>query len=144
MKKAQVILNNELQILSQFGQYLYQLRAQRRLSLIQLGARLGINASYLSEIERGLKMPQDELVSRIAIFFGLDENGLFEMLGKVPLSVLQEIEQNLLLQATLKEMSESQFSRQRKQELYGEFYNLVQRTKNNFRATPLKVVQVAE
>ena len=128
MKKAPVIIENESQALREFGKYLYQLRTKRSLSLLKLGARLGTNAAYLSQVERGLAPPHDELVQGIAEFFGLDQNDLYEMLQIVPLSVRQELKQNVLLQRTLREINQS-FSQQRKQELYQEFYNVFQRAK---------------
>ncbi|MEA5024569.1 hypothetical protein SDC9_20792 [bioreactor metagenome] len=127
-KKAPVSLENESQALKEFGEYLYQLRTKRGLSLLKLGAHLGTHAGYLSQVERGLVPPHDELVQGIAEFFGLDENDLYEMLQIVPLSVRQEIEQNVLLQRTLREINQS-FSQKRKQELYQEFYNVFQNAK---------------
>lgn len=110
--------------LSRFGSYLYGLRVQSRISLLQLAARLGVNHTYISHVERGLREPDDDFVLNLARLYELDENELFEMIGRVPLVVRQEVEQNLVLQTTLKEIINSPFSQQKKQELYQEFHQI--------------------
>ncbi|WP_206812620.1 helix-turn-helix domain-containing protein [Paradesulfitobacterium ferrireducens] len=108
--------------LKRLGQYLFELRLRRDLSLAQVSCKVGTNASYLSEIEHGRKMPDDNLMRELAEFYGLDENNLFEMVGKVPLSVREELESNVLLQRILKEIAGMSFNSETKQELYLKFY----------------------
>ena len=108
--------------LKRFGNYLYELRLRRDLSLAQVSSQVGTNSSYLSEIEHGRKMPDDNLMRELAEFYGLDENNLFEMVGKVPLSAREELESNELLQRILKEIAGTPFNSETKQELYVRFY----------------------
>lgn len=108
--------------LKRLGQYLSELRLRRDLSLAKVSSKVGTNTSYLSEIEHGRKMPDDNLMSELAKFYGLDENNLFEMVGKVPLSAREELESNVLLQRILKEIAGTTFNSETKHDLYVKFY----------------------
>jgi transcriptional regulator with XRE-family HTH domain len=49
-----------------FGAWLRELRRRRKLSQIDLAARAGISATYLSEIERGDRNPTLAVIVRLA------------------------------------------------------------------------------
>ena len=117
-------LKAESERLKRFGEYLNGLRVKRGLSMLQLGARLGVNETYIRLVERGLKEPDDEFVINAAKFFGQEENLLFEILGRVPLKVRIEVEDNTLLQKAIKEIITSNCSNKRKEDLYLEFYRM--------------------
>ncbi|HXG63895.1 MAG TPA: helix-turn-helix domain-containing protein [Blastocatellia bacterium] len=53
-----------------FGMKLRQFREQAGLSLTELGARVGLSTSYLTEIEHGKKYPKAEKIARIAEALG--------------------------------------------------------------------------
>lgn len=59
-------------------------------SLRQVAARLEVQASYLSKIERGLENPSEEMVIKIAKEYQQNEDVLLAMAGKVS-SRLQKI-----------------------------------------------------
>jgi len=86
------------------GKYLFELRLQNRLSLAKVSIHVGINPMALSEIERGVRIPNDKLLRNIANFFNVDENILFNLVGKVPLGAKEELEQSPVLQKTLLEI----------------------------------------
>lgn len=109
------------------GELVTKLRAKRGLSMAQLAARVGVNSMYLSQVERGTRLPSDEMIQNLADFFKLDENDLFEMMGRVPLIVREELENQTLLQKVLKEMTTIKLSEQKKQDIYQEFFLIVQR-----------------
>jgi transcriptional regulator with XRE-family HTH domain len=78
-----------------FGSVLKKLRTERKAhSLRSLGSSLGVSAKYLSEIENGLKMPEDELIYKIAREFRISEVKLFRVAKRVPYTVRQVIEQD--------------------------------------------------
>lgn len=110
--------------LIRFGLYLNQLRNNYGFSIQQLSARVGINVRYISLIERGLREPSDEDIVNIAEFFKLDEDYLFNLLGRLPLKVYQEVERNTTLQKTIKEINTSDCSPQIKEDIYLQFYKL--------------------
>ena len=110
--------------LQELGKELNKLRMSRGLSLAQVSMRVGCNAGYLSDIERGRLMPSDTLIRALASYYSLDENELFERIGRVPLAVREELETSTLLQKTLKEITSSALNPDKKQELYQRFYGL--------------------
>lgn len=62
----------------EFGRAIETLRASRGLSREETATLAGISASYLSEIERGLKRPSADIVERIARAFGMKGSGLLQ------------------------------------------------------------------
>lgn len=111
----------------QIGELVMKLRVYRGLSIAQLAVRVGVNPSLLSEVERGLRLPNDEMVRNLAVYFSLDENTLFEIAGRVPLTIREELESQTMLQKVLKEITKVKLPEQRKQEIYHEFLQVVQR-----------------
>lgn len=62
----------------EFGRAIETLRASRGLSRAEAASLAGISASYLSEIERGLKRPSADMAARIARAFGMRGSGLLQ------------------------------------------------------------------
>ena len=113
------------EVLQEIGRYVNELRTRSNMSLAQLSARLGVNPSYLWEVERGIKIPSDEFIRNLSQFYNLDENSIFESLGKVPLIAREELEENVLLQEILKQIGQAKFSPQKKVEIYRKFYQMI-------------------
>lgn len=114
--------NDYKESLLEIGRYINEYRVRRKLSLQQLSVHVGVNPSYLREVERGEKFPDDEFIRNLSESCGLDENYIYSCLGKAPLIAREELEQHSLLQETLKEIGMSGFSEQKKEELYRRFY----------------------
>lgn len=112
---------------NEFGQYIAQLRANSGFSIAQLAARVGVNSAYFSQVERGMRIPTDDIIRNIAEFFKIDENLLFDMAGKVPLAAKEELENQKLLQTVLKEIAKIKLPENKKEEIYKEFFQVVQR-----------------
>lgn len=74
-------------LLLEIGKYINDLRVKKKLSLAHLSVRVGVNPSYLREVELGKKIPDDQLIRNLAEYFDLDENYIFSCSGKVPLKV---------------------------------------------------------
>jgi transcriptional regulator with XRE-family HTH domain len=116
---------------SKIGDFIEERRQKNGLSRAQLAARIGVNPNYLQEVEQGNQIPHDKMIRNFAEYFKLDENILFEMAGRVPLVVREELESQTLLQSCLKEMAKSKVSEEKKQEIYQEFLCVVQRVASN-------------
>jgi HTH-type transcriptional regulator, competence development regulator len=75
--------------MSSFGDHLRQLREQRRAgdasySVRQLAARIGVEPSYLSKVERGQQPPPSEkTILAMAADLGEDPDVLLALAGKV-------------------------------------------------------------
>jgi transcriptional regulator with XRE-family HTH domain len=60
------------------GKRIKALRNERRLTLVQLGQRVGLSASYLSQIERGVTMPSLTRLTAIAGALDVEVGYFFE------------------------------------------------------------------
>lgn len=115
------------EMLIEIGRYINDYRVKRKLSIQQMSVRVGVNPSYLREVERGEKMPDDYFIRNLSEQFGLDENYIFGLLGRTPLVAREELDHHALLQQTLTEIGMSSFPEQKKQELYEMFYSLTKK-----------------
>jgi transcriptional regulator with XRE-family HTH domain len=84
------------------GEYFHQLRTEKmNVSLKVVADKLNLSATYLSEIERGVKMCSDFLIRELCDFYEVDEGVVFQKLGKVPLYILEEVEDSAPLQSLI-------------------------------------------
>lgn len=54
-----------------FGEKLYQLRIRRSLTLTELGNLLGVHNTFVSQLEKGRKLPNAEMILKVANTFGV-------------------------------------------------------------------------
>jgi len=73
----------------EFGEILRQLRGQKNLGIKRLAPELGVSYTYLSKLENNDIRPSEELVERIAQYFGYDKDRLLLSAGKVPPEILE-------------------------------------------------------
>lgn len=76
-------------VLVKFGKILRQLRQQNGLGIKALAPELRVNYTYLSKLENEAINPSEELVTRVAEYFGFDRDALLLSAGKVPPDILQ-------------------------------------------------------
>jgi transcriptional regulator with XRE-family HTH domain len=67
----------------EFGRYLAQLRALRKLSLRKASTGIGISAMYLSEVESGKKKPSEDVLEKMSAFYNVEYT---ELLAKAQFS----------------------------------------------------------
>jgi transcriptional regulator with XRE-family HTH domain len=53
--------------MNKFGEYLHRLRKEKKLTLLTLADRTGIDAAVLSKIENGHRIPNDRMLVKLAI-----------------------------------------------------------------------------
>lgn len=107
------------------GAYLRQLRQERELSLATLGKQLGVSSAYLSNVEQGVKAMNDYFVRQISGYFQINENNIFDLLGRVPLLAREQLEENEHLQSLLVEIkSNPKLTDEKKQRLISQMYEL--------------------
>lgn len=104
------------------GDFLIKVRNEMGLSLDKVGERLGVSKNTLSVLERGLKVPSDRLIRQISDFYGIEEPVLFGMLGKVPLTAREELENNNTLQRILYDIGKSSLADEQKTAVYNAMY----------------------
>lgn len=116
------------QSLLEIGRYINEYRMSRKLSLQQMSVHVGVNPSYLRDVVRGEKIPDDQFIRNLTEYCGLDENYIYRCLGKAPLIAREELEKHILLQETLKAIGMSEFSEKKKEEIYQIFYSMTKMT----------------
>lgn len=83
--------------LIKLGAYLTELRMKKGVSQKEASKWIGISNNYLSELERAgknrAKEPSDEILRKIATYYGINEDAFFYILGKVPPSARKHIKQ---------------------------------------------------
>jgi len=72
-----------------FGKILRQLRLESGMGIKSLAPELNVNYTYLSKLENEAISPSEELVVRVAKYFGFDRDALLLSAGKVPAEILQ-------------------------------------------------------
>jgi transcriptional regulator with XRE-family HTH domain len=72
-----------------FGKILRQLRLERGIGIKSLAPELKVNYTYLSKLENETISPSEELVERVADYFGFDHDALLLSAGKIPEDILQ-------------------------------------------------------
>jgi transcriptional regulator with XRE-family HTH domain len=77
-----------------FGELLRQLRRSAGLGIKRLAPELGVNYTYLSKLESNQIGPSEQLVGRVAEYFGYDRNQLLLSAGKVPTEILEILREN--------------------------------------------------
>ncbi|WP_066638980.1 helix-turn-helix domain-containing protein [Desulfolucanica intricata] len=65
----------------EFGNYLKQLRENMKLSTRQVQLACGVNSSYVSQIERGLKMPSPSILEKLALVYNVSYENLMIAAG---------------------------------------------------------------
>ncbi len=68
-----------------FGETIKRLRKSKQLGLREFAKKVGISATYLSKMERGLDPPPaEDKIAKMAQLLGADQNKLFALAGKLP------------------------------------------------------------
>ena len=74
-----------------FGKLLRRLRREQDVGIKKVGPDLGVSYTYLSKLENDKARPSDELIERIASYFGCDKDMLYIAADKVPLDAMEAL-----------------------------------------------------
>jgi HTH-type transcriptional regulator, competence development regulator len=77
-----------------FGKILRQLRLESGKGIKSLAPELKVNYTYLSKLENETISPSEELVERVADYFGFNRESLLLSAGKVPEDILKILREN--------------------------------------------------
>lgn len=66
---------NDLQ--SEIGQKINKLRTEKKLSMRELGEKIGVSHAHISKMESGINTPSVDLLEKIAVYFNIDINYFF-------------------------------------------------------------------
>jgi transcriptional regulator with XRE-family HTH domain len=71
-----------------FGKILRQLRLESGMGIKSLAPELRVNYTYLSKLENEAISPSEDLITRVADYFGFDRDALLLSAGKIPEDIL--------------------------------------------------------
>jgi transcriptional regulator with XRE-family HTH domain len=69
-------LAGQLNYMKRFGEKLYQLRNKRGLTLTDLGKMLDVHNTFVSQLEKGRRVPNAEMILKIADIFDVTTDQL--------------------------------------------------------------------
>lgn len=72
-----------------FGSVLHELRLGAGVGIKRLAPQLGVSYTYLSKLEANRTQPSEDLVTRVATYFGYDEDLLLLSANKIPQDIRQ-------------------------------------------------------
>ena len=86
---------------SSLGDYIREQRDQAQMSVRQLAAAAGVSNPYLSQVERGLRRPSAEILSRLAGALRISAESLYVQAGILSESEVPAAERDLATAITL-------------------------------------------
>lgn len=86
------------------GYYLKGLRYEKGLRLIDVANKIGVNSTYLSDIENGKKTINEDIIGKLSLIYGVDEIELSIRFGMVSWSVIEGLKKDEELHRRVWEM----------------------------------------
>jgi transcriptional regulator with XRE-family HTH domain len=83
----------------EIGEKINKLRTDKKMSMRELGEKLGISHAHISKLESGINAPSIELLKKLAAFFDIDITYFF--ISKEEEKVFTEDEKSLLYERDL-------------------------------------------
>lgn len=104
---------------------LKRLRKSRDMNLDEVGEKVGVSGVFISNIERGKRVPSDNLIEKLAEVYDIEELDLYEGFGKVPESIINEIIHSpKLLELLYKIANNPDFPNEKKEQFYSDINEL--------------------
>lgn len=111
----------------EIGKTLRLRRKEKGLTLEIVADYVGVSINYISELELGKfgKVPSDYVLRKLTKILNLDEKEVFQGFGKLPASIVEELEDNETLLHTLYEIKKNKkLTDDDRNLLYDEIHNL--------------------
>ena len=90
-----------------FGEYLRQLRKDKRITQRELADKINVDFSYISKIETGaLQPPSEDIIIRIANILEVDVEQMIILAKKIPTSYKEFIVEDELAELFLRKVPE--------------------------------------
>ena len=77
-----------------FGKLLKSLRNEKRVSIKQLAAELGLNYTYISKLENSKVNPSSKVISKFSDYFNYSSDELMLAADKIPKDILEILKNN--------------------------------------------------
>ena len=116
----------------EFYQTLKRNRKLKGITLKEVAEKLDLSTMYISEIERGKKVPTDKHIKELSKIYGIPEAQLFEGFGRIPENITRELEDDSNLFNTLYEVSNNdKLTKEQKERLYEQLRDLYNSISDN-------------
>jgi transcriptional regulator with XRE-family HTH domain len=94
-------------------------RIQLGLTMKDIAEKVGVSVNSIRLLETNRLKPRDELIPKYAKIYRIEEDKLYQMLGKIPPSIIKELKSNETLYRTLSQISsDTNLSQDQKTQLY--------------------------
>ena len=77
-----------------FGKLLKSLRNEKRVSIKQLAAEVGLNYTYISKLENSKVNPSSKVISKFSDYFNYSSDELMLAADKIPKDILEILKNN--------------------------------------------------
>ena len=98
------------------GEYIKFERRRRSMTLQQVGDYVGVSANYVSEIERGLKPPSDQFITKFCEYTAVDSREIYSRLKRAPEYAIEELNKNIVAQELIIEIGKNKKLKQKDKE----------------------------
>ncbi|MDF2010177.1 helix-turn-helix domain-containing protein [Priestia megaterium] len=116
----------------EFFQTLKRNRKLKGITLKEVAEKLDLSTMYISEIERGKKVPTDKHIKELSKVYDIPEAKLFEGFGRIPENITKELEDDSNLFNTLYEVSNNdKLTKEQKERLYEQLRDLYNSISDN-------------
>jgi transcriptional regulator with XRE-family HTH domain len=99
------------------GQTISAARHKKGLTLAQIGEKLGIGASFISDIERGVRVPTAERLEQLADVLGVPAHELCAEAGRLGETDLAYLQKNPTALALLAALRKARYGRKETEEI---------------------------
>lgn len=78
-----------------FGEFLKELRSQRKVTQRELAEKVGVDYTYISHVERGqLKPPSEQTIIKMADALKMDKDVMLAAAGKISADIIEYLIDN--------------------------------------------------
>lgn len=120
------------QQLREFGEHIKRLRNENGLTVREAGHKLDVSANFISQLERGVVKPTDEMIQKIAECYNVNEDSLYHKLGHIPKSALEALSQSPFMQKALSYLHKQNIEPERIRKLEDELRRVYQEHLENY------------
>ena len=77
-----------------FGSILREMRYQKGMGIKKLAPEVGVDYTYISRIENNQVLPSEDVIKRLAEYFGQDKDELMIRADRIPRDIMEILRRN--------------------------------------------------
>lgn len=90
-------MNRNKRLISEIGKELRRIRQSQGKTMQDIANESDVSSMYISEIERNMKVPSDELIDKLSNLYKVNNIDMYEGFNKLPERVEKEVMSNSIL-----------------------------------------------